>query len=175
MKHLILCLIIIAPFLSQAEEDVTLNQISLFKGMVKIKVPSTFKSMSNPKIEAYYNKEALPKLVYANEAEDIRVGFDTKSIPIEDAAIVKVTNTVERALKKLHPKAKWKDQGVEKVNGHNVGFIEYQNKKPEKFYEFIFFTGYKGQMMSCTFHSPKKGFKPWKPIVREMMNSLKLE
>ena len=151
--------------------EVNLGKIKLFNGAVEIKVPEDFKSIPDHQFKPLYTAETMPKLVYVNETKEVRIAFDSKSLPAKESDLPRVTATMKAGLQRLHPKAKWKDSGVKVINGNKVGYIDYLNKKPEKFFELLFFASYKGQMVSCTFHSPKKGYKPWKAIAYEIMES----
>lgn len=151
--------------------EVKLGKIKLFDGAIEIKVPSAFKTLPDHEFKSYYTTETMPRLVYANENKEIRIAFDAKSLSSKESDLPRVTATAKAGLQKLHPKARWKDNGINVINGNKVGFIDYLNKKPEKFFELMFFATYKGQVMYCTFHAPKKGYKPWKEVAYTIMNS----
>ncbi|MCB9225185.1 MAG: hypothetical protein R2780_03145 [Crocinitomicaceae bacterium] len=173
MKHLFSIILLSTALITSAEE-VELNTIKLFNGSIEIDVPKEFKSLAEGQFKSFYTAETMPKLVYANEAKDVRIAFDSKSLSSKESDLPRVTATVKAGLEKLHPKSKMKDTGINVINGHKVSFIDYMNKKPEKFFELMFFATYKGQVMSCTFHSPKKGYKPWKEVAYKIMDSFKI-
>lgn len=83
-----------------------------------------------------------------------------------------MTTMMKGWLKGSIEKSKWKDEGVTEVGGTKVGYLEYFKKKPEKTYEFMFFTLSRGQMLSCCIHAPKKGNKFWRDVAQQIMNSL---
>lgn len=172
MKALITSVLALICLLGSAKGiEINLGKIKLFNGAVEIMVPKEFKSIPDHEFKSYYSAETMPKLVYVDETKEIRIAFDSKSLAAKESDLPRVTATMKAGLQKFHPKAKWKDSGVKVINGHKVGYIDYLNKKPEKFFELLFFTSYKGQMVSCSFHAPKKGFKPWKVIAYEIMES----
>ena len=163
---------VLLSFSSKKDPEVTLGKIKLFGGNIELKIPSTFKVLTESKIASYYPKENTPKIVYTNENKEIRIAFFAKSLSSDERAMKKIKTTFEVLLEKTHPKAKWKDDGIELIDKHQVAFVEFINKKPEKYYQLDFFTTFKGQLLSCTFHAPKKKHKPWKNIAHEIMQSL---
>ena len=175
MKNLALLSALFLFLTSAKRPDVQMGTIELFNKQISIKIPATFELMDDGRMKKVYHDEVTPKIAYSNLEKTIRIGFGSESLSSKETSIPMLTIRFEKLLKKIHPKARWKDQGVEIINGHKVGFIEYINKKPTKFYELLFFTSYKGQLVSCTFHAPKKGYKSWKMIADEMMQSLTIK
>ena len=175
MQKVILLITLFIICTSGKKPEIKLGSIKLFNNQISIKVPAHFEIMKVYQFKKFYTKESMPKIVYSNLSKEIRVAFGAKSISSKEKGIPAMTSRFESVLKKLYPKAKWKNNGVQIINGSKVGYIEYVNKKPEKFYELLFFTSFKGQLLSCIFHAPKKGHRPWKKIANEIMQSLTLK
>ncbi|UKN03046.1 hypothetical protein K6119_05915 [Paracrocinitomix mangrovi] len=178
MKQFALLFLVAISFSIHAKKgaEVKLAQIEIYNGLVKIKVPSTFKQLADGDIKSLYSKE-LPaiKMAYADTDKNVRIGFGSTQLNAKEQTLPAITNMIEGWLKEQNPKTKWKDKSVIDVNGAKVGYIEYIQKKPEKNYKFVFFTLFRGQMLACKFHAPKKGFKSWQTIAHEMMQSLIIE
>ena len=177
MKQLSLLLICLCSLQSLAKKDpeITLKEIDLFNKSVKIKIPSEFKTLSDAKIKQTYAGLPTIKLVYANEDETVRIAFGTDDLLADDRALPAMTSMMKKWLQGRLAKNKWKGEGVTQVRGNNFGYLEYILKKPEKYYEYMFFVLYRGQMLSCSIHSPKKGYKFWRGIGEQMMASLVLK
>lgn len=175
MKELTVIFTLFILLTSGKKPEIKMGTIDLFNKQINIKVPVSFELMDDGRMKKVYHQEAMPKIAYSNTEKTIRIGFGAESISSKEAGIPILTVRFEKLLKKLHPNARWKDEGVQIINGHRVGFIEYINKKPTKFYELLFFASFKGQLLSCTFHAPKKGHKPWKKVAHEMMQSLTIK
>ncbi|MEO9532679.1 MAG: hypothetical protein ABJG68_16750 [Crocinitomicaceae bacterium] len=175
MRAFIFISILLIALTSVQKSKIKYERIGLLNQQVEINVPADFKVMDDAKMKKSYQEEAMPKVAYSNEEQSIKIGFGSESISSKESGIPVLTIRFEKLLQKLHPKAKWKDKGVQIINGHKVGYIEYINKKPTKFYELLFFTSFKGQLLSCTFHAPKKRYKPWKLVAHEMMQSLTIK
>ncbi|MBD3638394.1 MAG: hypothetical protein HUJ25_13665 [Crocinitomicaceae bacterium] len=176
MKVLILIAAFLVPFaiLAKKKSDVEYKEVEMFEGNVQLKVPSAFQLLPETQLSKYYEGQPKTKVAYVNDEKSIRIGFGSESLLVDDRSLPAVTNLIEKWLKNKHPKTKWKTKEVTEVDGHKVGYIEFIKKKPEKYYEMVFFTLYRGQMLHCTFHAPKKGYKPWKTVSHEIMQSLKL-
>lgn len=149
--------------------------ITLFNKSVSIAVPFSFEQKSKDQIKDYKFGSSTAELQYKDPAYDIHVTFYADNLPADERSLPAVRGVIEKVLRQMHPKAKWKNTGVEKIEGGQVGYVEYQNKKPEKYYELIFFTEFRGQLLSGVFHTPKKGYKSWKSVSYQIMRSLVLK
>ena len=170
----ILLVIFSLNLFAKKDPEIELGEIELMNKTVKIKIPTNFKYLDKSQYSKFYLSETEPKIMYTNDDRSIHIGFFANNIQADERTLPAVTRIMEKALQSTHPKAKWKNTGIQEVNGGKVGFVEYQNKKPEKFYELVFFTNFRGQILSCIFHAPKKGYKPWKNLSYQMMKSLTL-
>lgn len=171
----IFVLLIAVQAFSKDKSEVILTEIELFQGAVKIKIPNNFTPLSDTKVKKTYSGLPTVKMVYANKDESVRIAFGSDDLLAPEQALPQMTLLMKDWLKERLAKNKWKGEGVTQVNGNNFGYLEYILKKPEKNYEFMFFTLYRGQMLSCSIHAPKKGYKSWKVIAEQMMESLRLK
>ena len=174
MKKLSLFLILIFAVVSYAKKDpeITLVETELLKGLVTIKIPKEFKQMNDGKIKANYQGLPTIKMAYASSDETVRIALGSDQLNAPDQVLPKMTQLMKQWLQGRLDKNKWKGEGVTVINDVKFGYLEYILKKPEKYYEFMFFTLYRGQMLSCSIHSPKKGYKFWKGVAEEMMTTL---
>jgi hypothetical protein len=158
-------------FSFKKEPIVSLKRIKLFGDKIELKIPSTFKILAESKFTAYYPKENTPKIVYTNENKEIRIAFFARALNSSESLLRRLS-TYEYLIEKTYSKVKLKDDGAEQIDNLEVVYTEFIIKKPEKYYRLDFFTTFKGQLLSCTFHAPKKKHKPWKLIAHEIMQSL---
>lgn len=168
------CLFTFLSF-SKKDPEISLKEIDLFSKTVKIKIPAEFKTLGDSKIKQTYQGLPTIKLVYTNDDATVRIAFGSDDLLADDRVLPKMTNMMKDWLKGRLAKNKWKGEGVKIVGGNKFGYLEYILKKPEKYYEHMFFVLYRGQMLSCSIHSPKKGYKFWKGIAEQMMESLVLK
>ena len=171
---IILVAIIAIPSFGKKDPELTLKYIDLFNKTVKIKVPEEFKQMNSGEIKKTYVGLPTIKMAYANDDQSVRIAFGADELLADDRALPKMTSMMKEWLQGRLAKNKWKDEGVKTVNGNKLGYLEYILKKPEKNYEYMFFTLYRGQMLSCSIHAPKKGWKFWREFAGQMEESLKL-
>jgi len=176
MKYLLILISITAiSAFSKKNDPVQMGRIELFNKQVSIEVPAQFELMDAGRVAKVYHAEFRPDLAYSNTEKTVRIGFDAESLSSKESGLPVITARIEKILHKIRPKAKWKNEGIEIIGGHKVGFIEYLNKKPEKFFELVFFTSLKGQLLSCQFRAPKKKHKQWKTIAYQIMRSLTIK
>lgn len=173
----VLLIIMFSPLLCFAKKDTPLKMgtIDLFNKQVNIMIPADFQLMDDGRVSKVYPAEFKPKVAYSNSERTVRVGFGAESLGTKESGLPTITAKMEAILHQLRPKAKWKNEGINIIHGQKIGFIEYLNKKPEKFFELVFFTSYKGQLLSCQFRAPKKKHKGWKLVAYEIMQSFTIK
>ena len=166
--------ILLTGSLFGAKEEITLAPIKMFNDKLELKVPSTFTVMHDFELKDFYPEKDLPKIVYANADKSIRIAFNfrekgTIDLPGLKAKFIKEWETFD-------PKQKEIANGITTVDGRDMAYLGALHKKtPDKFYRFVFFTGYEGMLLSGSLVCPKKGYKKWVDIGYEIMNSVQIK
>lgn len=170
------CLLCAANFASAKKiPEIKWERIEMFGKTISIHIPEGFEQLPSGEFKKFYPKENLPKLVWGNKERSIRISFDAEPLNIEENVMSQTVGAISGGISSMYPKSKIKDEGVNRISGEDVGYVEYINKKPAKFYELIFFANFRGQLVNCVFHAPKKKHKPWKWVAHQMMESLILK
>lgn len=167
-------LILTIPFAISAtakKEEITLAKIKMFNDLIEIKVPTTFTVMHDFEVKKVYPENDLPKVVYANADKTIRIAFRNKKSGEQTKPAV-FKDSFYADWQKADPKLKELSNGLATVDGRDMAFVGVLHKTPEKEFQFLFCTIYKGMFMSGEIISPKKGYKPWIDLGNQIMNSL---
>lgn len=173
MKTLFALILIVPLAISAAakKEEISLAKIKMFNDLIEIKVPTTFTVLHDFEVKKMYGEKDLPKVVYTNADKTIRIAFRNKKSGDQSKPSVFKDSFYADWLK-ADPKMKELSNGVTTVDGREMAFAGVLHKTPEKEFQFLFCTIYKGMFMSGEIISPKKGYKPWVELGNQIMNSL---
>lgn len=172
MKTLILIFSLVLCISATAKkEEITLAKIKMFNDLIEIMVPTTFTVMHDFEMKKAYPENDQPKVVYANADKTIRIAFRNKKSGDQTKPAV-FKDSFYADWQKADPKLKELSNGVTTVDGRDMAFVGAMHKTPEKEFQFLFCTIYKGMFMSGEVITPKKGYKSWVTISELIMKSL---
>ena len=147
---------------------------SLLNNKIELKIPKDFAIMSEELLKLKYPSERRPTLVFSNDSGGINIALNLTSNPANQESILPYKDNFVQTFKSLHPKAIWKDHGVSLINGRKVGYLELITPAIDTdIYNLMFFTDLEGKLLLCSFNCTIKDIEEWKPIAKEIMNSLK--
>jgi hypothetical protein len=153
---------------------ISLDTKSLLGDRVELKIPSDFEIMSEVMMITKYPSERRPTLVYTNETGGINVALNLTENPASQEVISAYKDSFVQSFESMYPSAEWKDKGVMKVNGKQVGYLELVTPAIDtEIYNLMFFTDLDGKLLLCTFNCTKKDIDEWSPIAHEILGSLK--
>jgi hypothetical protein len=152
---------------------IELEKRLLLDDKVEILLPTDFEPMSEELLKLKYPFERRPTLVYTDETGGINVAFNHTPSKLTQPEIELFRKEFVKMLSNAHPSAKWKNTGVEEINGRKVGFLELITPAIDTdIYNLMFFTDLEGRMLLCTFNCVVKKHKIWLEPAKQMMNSL---
>ncbi|MBK7128319.1 MAG: hypothetical protein IPM74_12180 [Crocinitomicaceae bacterium] len=180
MHHLSLRLFFIAgilfnSFLVMAKKiDIQLGTIKLMSDKIEIKIPSHFSALLDHEMKTNFTTERMPKVAYGDSLRESTLAFYMKKSEMTDATVTGLKAAYLSEFLSQDLKLKELSNGVDMIDGRDVGFLGIMHRSPEKKYRFFFFTIYKGMILSGEFITPKKGYKLWLQPCIEMMRSMKI-
>ena len=78
--------------------------------------------------------------------------------------------------KNKFPSATWISEGVTRINGRKVGFIQLiTDALDQKIFNYLFFTDSNGKLLLGTFNCVEKDMKVWQPLSEQIVSSLKVK
>ena len=156
---------------------VELEKRSILLDKVDILVPKDFNVMSEEKVKLKYPIGKGPTLVFTNEEATINVAFSTTPDLASEYLIPEYLETFKNTYENIFPSAIWYSSGVEKINGKNIGKLEFLSPAAidTKVYNLIFFTDLDGALLIVTVNAKEKQMNDWKPIAHEIMNSITIK
>ena len=155
------------------QKNIELELTNLLNNKVSILIPKSFNIMSEEMSKLKYPSENRPSLIYTNEDGSINVAFNHTTSKTTNSNISQYKDYLKGTFKNLYPSATWYGDGTLKLNGKNVGFLELLTPAIDtKVYNLIFFTELENRLLLVTFNCTEEEMKDWKPIAKEIMNSI---
>lgn len=154
---------------------IELETKSLLDNKIELKIPKAFRIMPEEMIKIKYPSERRPTLVYSNESGGINVALNLTVHEANQDNISTYKDNFVTTFKSMYPTSEWIGNGVNEINGRQVGYLELITPAFDaKIYNLIFFTHLDGKLLMCTFNCTKKDMTEWAPVAREIMNSLNI-
>lgn len=176
MKTKISILLILTSILSinvfSKSEEIKLGKITMFNDLVEIKVPTNFSVMHDYEVKKMYPADNLPKIVHADSLRSIRLAFNYIKGTGVEIRLAAMKAGYLSDWQKTDPKLKELSEGIVTVDGRDMAYLGVLHKSPEKVYRFLFFTDYRGMLLTGELICPKKKYKDWIVVGEKVMYSL---
>jgi hypothetical protein len=168
-------LILFIPFGSFAQ--IKLEKKSFIDNKIEILVPADFKSMSAEALEKKYpNRNHTPDVVLTDENGEVNIVMSLINQPLQDSLVGAYKDFQISSLKKLHPDAKWLDEGVKPINGKSVGYFKFTcSVVDDTAFNYYFFTDMDSKVMILSFNCTEKLLPKWKETAETIVSSLKIK
>lgn len=174
LKTLFLVLIVLVT------ASATFHEIELVKHRIydefSIKIPKTFDILPDSIVRIKYPNMRNPQLIYSNKQSTINVGFNHTKSPASQEQIGEMRDQLVSVLKASNAKTEWLGDGIETINGRQVGYANFISPAYDsKIFNLMFFTDVDGRVMIGTFNCMEKDIPEWKDVAWEIMRSMEVE
>lgn len=147
----------------------------LFENRIIMYLPKDFKLMDPYIASIKYPYESRPNPIYTDETTTKNICFNYMDSEVEEDGIGELKDSMRAVLEKMQPAAYWLEDGLEKINGRNIGFFEIVIPALDaNAYNLMFFAQLNKRAMLCSISCPEEDIEGWKPIARGMMSSFKV-
>lgn len=156
------------------QEKIILEAKNLLNNKVQVLIPKTFVVMPEEMAKLKYPSEKRPSLIYTSEDGSVNIAVNHTDTRTSDDQIDQYKQGLKKLLADMHPTAAWYSDEVLKIDEKNVGVLEVLTPAIDtNIYNLMFFTELDGRLLLGTFNCTEEQMKDWKPIAKEIMNSLR--
>ncbi len=160
--------------ISIREELYTFEETQLFDGRMQVMLPQSFKDMPDGLAKLKYPMEQRPQVIRTNEGTDINFTFSLLDQPLENSQVKLLGDTLKKALRRARPDMRFMEDGFRETKGHTTGWFEFiSNGIDGKLYNIMYFTPVSGRLMQGIFNCPVKDAQNWKPVILQVMDTIK--
>lgn len=154
---------------------IDLEKRILVDNRIEILVPKDFKEMSKELISIKYPGNNRPKLILTDEAGTTNIAFNLLENRADSTLIETYKDLFTAAYKNKFPSATWISDGVTRINGRKVGFIQLiTDGLDQEIFNYLFFTDSNGKLLLGTFNCLEKDMETWQPLSERIVSSLKV-
>lgn len=153
-------------------DEITTEYVSLDDSSFRLKVPTSFHTLSTDEIKQKYTGE-VPEIVYANEANDVNIAISPSDSALSNDQIKAYLDTMKSIFtmggEVLSDNFTTKD-------GHNIGSIEIVTEDDnDKYYNHMMFFSQDNTLTIVTFNCKDSDRSKWQPVANFILDSIKFE
>lgn len=176
MKNIFVVAFLISTITSWKAHEIKLEKKIVLDDKVEILLPKDFGIMPEDMLKLKYPLTKRPTLVYSDEDGKINVAFNHTASKATQQQMATYKDYFISAFKIAHPNADWLSNGVKKINGRDMGYLELITQAIDtKIYNLIFFTDLDGRLLLTTFNCTIGEKEKWFSAAHQIMNSLALK
>ncbi|MGC5327309.1 hypothetical protein [Brevibacillus sp. SYSU BS000544] len=162
-------------FIVIGDEHIPLEERSILSEKIKIRMPKSFKVMSQEMASFKYPSERRPGLIYTDTSASINIAFNHIPTSLVESEMKKFTDAMVQIVKKTQPAAQWIGEGIRETNGHQIGYCECITPALDTdVYQLMFFISLEGKALLCTFNCTIDQMEDWQPIARGVLESVEI-
>lgn len=185
MKHLQLLIgVLLAGMVTdlKGQEKLVKSKINEDISML---LPQSFNSMSEGERLDKFVSSKTPVAVYTSEDRTIDLGINTNRMPWIEGDEEKLRSFYKGTFETLFDGVQYIQDTIKEINGKKfivfefVSTLEEENAfsgtKKAKYYSYIQYTSYNGQILLFNFGCKPRQMKSWQAIANVMMESIKVK
>ncbi len=136
----------------------------------RLKIPTSFKTLSTTEIEKKYGKDNAPQTVYANDDKTVNIAINPTNDHVANDQVKAHLNTVKSVLKLGSEiiKDDFYTQG-----DHNIAAIQLiTNGTDGKYYNNMIFFSQNDKLTTVTFNCKEDVRQKWEPVANFVIDSI---
>lgn len=152
---------------------------TILEDRLKIYLPDFFEIMSAEMAALKYPSARRPELIYTNPDTTINLSFNhtaTKlKTDITEEEMTEFKDYMLEVIQKMQPAAEILSEGVEEINGQQLGYLEFVTPALDTdIYNFNFLVELQGRALICSFNCIAEKMTDWKVAAKGMMQTVEI-
>lgn len=155
--------------------EVELVERQLLDNQVKIKLPSTFRVMSDTEADFKYPNGNQPTLVYTNERLSVNIAFNHTTNPATAELMPQYLEAFTGQFDQSGMVREWLRQEVSEINGQTVSVLEILTKATDTdIYNLMVGIPLQERLLLVSFNCKREDMGTWKSLANEIIQSIEL-
>jgi hypothetical protein len=145
----------------------------LLDGKLRMILPTDFREIPPEKV---YKPDFKPNLLLADESGAIQIIIiHTQKKVTDDTEVLTYKNEVRQILQMVNSSLEWSEDGVKELQGKKLYFFEFITPMlGAGVYNLTFFLNLDHRVLSGSLVCNDRKIKGWKPVFRQMLDSLRV-
>lgn len=152
-----------------------IEEKEILDGSLSMMLPSEFHIMDEDLAKAKYPDEDRPDYIYTNDdtTVNLTLSLDNNG-EIDNEEVEEVKNLLAKQIKRLYPASKIEDSQTILAAEKNISFFSFDIPLIDgNLYNLMFFLEHRKQLLMGSFNCSIYQKKQWKPLIRQMLMTLK--
>lgn len=146
-----------------------------FDGKVKIYIPKDFVEMATKLREIKYPSSQRPEIIQTDETGGINIALNRIDSDLEEDMVKELTDGMKAIIKKVNPSNVFFTDGMEEVEGKNIGYFEFKSSAIDEFiYNIMFFFELEEKTVMGIFSCPYKEYENWRDIAFQVIKTVRI-
>jgi hypothetical protein len=147
-----------------------------FDGKLKLYIPKDFEDMAQNLREIKYPSSQRPQIIKTDETGSINITLNPIDNDLEEQWVKELTDGMKMIIKKTNPANVFFTDGVEVVDGKNIGYFEFKSSSIDDFiYNIMFFFELEGKTVMGTFSCIYKEYENWREIAFQVIKTIRVK
>ncbi|VBB09028.1 Hypothetical protein LUCI_4314 [Lucifera butyrica] len=157
------------------DQQYTFQDTAFFAERLTIPIPITFVDMPAELAKIKYPSGDRPQIIKTDETGSVNITLSLIPNQINDEHIPEVKDGIKTIFKRLNPAYLFLDEGVETIDGKPVGYFEFKSPALDRpLFNLMFVLEIEHNVMMGNFSCPYDDHAAWRPIARQIMNSVRV-
>lgn len=151
------------------------TESSFFDGKLSMYMPKEFIDMPESMKNIKYPSNQRPEIIKMDETGTTNIMLNRIDNELNEDQVEDLKDGMKALLKKMNPSNVFFTDGVESVEGKNIGYFEFKSPAIDvAIYNLMFFLEFKGKTVMGTFCCKYDEYKDWRDIAFQVMKTIKV-
>ncbi|EPY12200.1 MULTISPECIES: hypothetical protein [Paenibacillus] len=162
------------PLISVNGQMIPLADRTLLAGKLHVRMPKTWRLMTQQEAAIKYPSVYRPSLIYTNNEGTVNLTINLTEDPLEEEGLAVYTETMARMIRSVQPIRSWIDEGMmDSDEGERAGYCEFTASVLDgTLYYYMMFKKLEGSALLVSFSCSAMDMRNWKPVAHAMMRAI---
>lgn len=148
---------------------------SFFDEKLSMYIPEEFTDMPESMKNIKYPSNQRPEIIKMDETGTTNIMLNNIDNELNEDQVEDLKDGMKALLKKMNPSNVFFTDGVESVDGKNIGYFEFKSPAMDvAIYNLMFFLEFEGKTVMGTFCCKYDEYKDWRDIAFQVMKTIKV-
>lgn len=162
------------PLISVNGQMIPLTDRILLAGKLHVRMPKTWRLMTQQEAAIKYPSVYRPSLIYTNNEGTVNLTINLTEDPLEEEGLAVYTETMARMIRSVQPIRSWIDEGMmDSDEEERAGYCEFTASVLDgTLYYYMMFKELEGSALLVSFSCSAMDMRNWKPVAHAMMRAI---
>ena len=157
------------------DDKIPFERRGIFNGRLSVIMPESFIIMPKELAELKYPYTQRPEEIYTNSETTVNFTISYKNDKASNDDIPRAKDIIQQAVMRVHAASKVIDSETISVSDLNIAYFDFVTPAIDMdIYNVLFFFSLDSRIMLGSFNCPQVNMDVWKPVLVQMLESLRI-